>query len=138
MQKHTVIIMIEEIALSISTVLFFLCTLVVSSVIPEVPVNSDEPNAYVSEIGNEATPTMASHADTFTLEGEWNNGGRSFIFTNDGKVMFDSHKATYVIDGNTVRINTEIGGSQRTFSLLLEVLEPRVMRLNGVTFYKIK
>ena len=130
--------MFEEIALSISTALFFLCTLVVSSVLPQDMTVSSEPIPSICETAVEETATTAKGADSFSIVGSWNNGGRTFDFCDNGKLVFDSHNARWRLDGDRVTVSAEIDGSERTYSLRLEVIEPGIMKLGGVTFFKTK
>lgn len=130
--------MFEEIALSISTALFFLCTLLVSSVLPQDMPVSSEPMPNICEIAVEEVAVIPKGSDSFSIVGSWNNGGRIFDFYDNGKLVFDSHRASWSQEGNKVKISADIGGNERVYTLELEVVEPHIIRLNGVTFYKIK
>ncbi len=129
--------MFEQIALSLSTALFFLCTLVVNSVLPETPANTKPIDAGY-EISDERTVPTYLNVDSFSIVGDWNNGGRCFSFKNDGKLLFDGQEASWLYDGENMVIKKDIDGNKRIYTLKLEVLEPNVIRLNGVTFYKTK
>lgn len=127
--------MLENLALSISTALFFLCNLFVYSLIPSLPSDTDVPEMPIFE---RELPVMAeiSGTDGFTLVGEWNSGGRILEFTRSGKLIFDGQAMPYEQNGNMITVQAKVGGKERVYTLSLEVQSERVMRLNGVPMYR--
>ena len=85
--------MLEQIALSISTALFFLCSLIVSSILPTQPNNDigTEPAVGVSASVNEDA--------RFSLSGKWSGNGNVFEFTDGGKLIYNGNTANYRFDG---------------------------------------
>ena len=126
--------MLEEIALSISTFVFLLCTLFVNSMMPAGTSAPANPERALSE---PAAAVMAEDADTFVLAGEWNSGGRIFELTESGKLIYNGQVMHYTVEGSTMTIRAEINGSERIYTAAIEPLGVRVMKLNGVTMYKI-
>ncbi len=127
--------MLEEIALSISTALFFLCAVVVNGVLPQERAETAVPC--------EAVESAAE--DDFSLVGTWNSGGREFKFTKSGQLIYNGQTMSYTKDGDAVNVSAAIDGitkndapraDKRNYSLKLEVLSERVMKLNGVTLYR--
>ncbi len=122
--------MIEEIALSISTAIFFMCAALVNGIVPQTPAETD----VVCE-------TVVS-ADEFSLVGTWNSDGRVFEFKDNGRLIFNGEIMLYSLDGDTVTVSTQIGkpaeknGAKRTYKMKLERLGDRIIRLNGVTLYR--
>lgn len=130
--------MFEELALSLSTAIFFICTLMVSEVIPS---SQSETSAACENVSESPDNTVAVASvvpdDNFTLSGVWNNSGRSFEFTNQGKLLFDSNSADYSYDGENITVTALIDGNERSYTFKLEILSPRVMKIGNVIFYKI-
>ena len=122
--------MLEDIALSISTLVFFLCTFVVNSMAPAVPDVPAEPIA--PETAVEAIVT----AEAFELAGVWNSGGRVFEFTRSGKLLYNGQAMPYELDGSTMLVTAEVDGSTRLYRLSFEPVSARVLKLNGVAMYK--
>lgn len=128
--------MLEEIALSISTALFFLCAFVVNGVLPQERAETAVPCEVVE---------YESIEDNFSLVGTWNSGGREFKFTKSGQLIYNGQTMSYTKDGDAVNVSAAIDGitkndtprgTKRNYSLKLEVLSERVMKLNGVTLYR--
>ena len=122
--------MIEEIALSISTAIFFMCAFLVNGIVPQTPAETAVP-----------CETIVA-ADEFSLVGTWNSDGRVFEFKNNGRLIYNGQIMTYSLDGDTVTVNTRIGkpteksGAKRTYNMKLELLGDRIIKLNGVTLYR--
>ena len=124
--------MLEEIALSISTAIFFMCAAIVNGIAPQTPAEA----AAGSEI-------IAADED-FSLIGKWNSNGQIFEFTDNGRLIYNGQIMTYSFDGDTVTVNTRIGspteknGVKRTYNMQFEEINDRVIRVNGVTLYRIE
>ena len=122
--------MIQEIALSISTAIFFMCAFLVNGIVPQTP---SEPAV--------SCETVAA-ADTFTIVGTWNSDGRVFEFKDNGRLIYNGQIMNYSLDGDTVTVNAKIGtpteknSAKRTYNMKLERLGERVIKLNGVTLYR--
>ncbi len=127
--------MFEELALSLSTAIFFICTLMVSAVIPSSTLETSSVCETVSE--SAVTAASAIPSDSFLLTGVWNNSGRSFEFTKQGKILFDNNTADYSYDGENITIKAVIDDKERSYTFNLEILSPRVMKIGEVIFYKI-
>ena len=128
--------MLEEIALSISTALFFVCAFFVNGLVPQTPAE-------------QAIPCEIVESETFaeaSLVGRWNSGGKIFEFTKSGKLIFEENLLTYKIDGNTITVNAQISGftersrkgGKRIYTMKYELLSDRVIKLNGVTMYRVE
>ncbi len=129
-------IMLEDIALSISTLVFLLCNLVVNSIAPAVPAETAEPSESIEYSETVSIAVAADSVEEFVLTGEWNSCGRIFEFTSSGKLLYNDHAMPYEIRGNTMTITSEVGGSKRIYTLAYEPINDRVIRLNGITLYK--
>ena len=122
--------MIEEIVLSISTAIFFMCAFLVNGIVPQSPSEPDVPCETVVA------------AEDFSLVGTWNSDGRVFEFKDNGRLIYNGQIMNYSLDGDTVTVNAAIGkpagknGAKRTYNMKLELLGERVIKLNGVTLYR--
>ncbi len=131
--------MFEEIALSISTALFFLCTLVVSAVLPTPPSDTEIPHENVSYTDEDENASAVSVSSApFDITGEWNCQGKNVSFTRDGRMIVGEQTLHYGLSGDTVTVKANVNGEERVYSMKLEVTDSRTMKLNGVTFYRIK
>lgn len=119
--------MLEEISRAISTALFFLCTAIVGGLEPSPPSPADIPVAAVAE-----TDTN----EVFSIVGKWNSGGRVFDFTESGKLLYGERVFEYTQNGDTVTVLANVNGKRREYTVSLNVLGERVVKLNGVTLYK--
>ena len=126
--------MFEELALSLSTAIFFICTLMVSAVIPAAPL---ETSSICETVTENTVAASITQGDSFSLAGTWNNSGRSFEFTKNGKLLFDNNSADYSYDGENITVTAIIDGTERSYTFKLEILSPRVMKIGDVLFYKI-
>ena len=139
--------MLEEIALSISTLVFLLCNLVVNSIAPAAPALPMEPitaetAADVStDISTDTSAEVAVEAivtsEVFELTGVWNSGGRVFEFTRSGKLLYNGQVMPFELDGSTMLVTTMIDGAERRYRLSFEPVSARVLKLNGVAMYKV-
>ena len=100
--------MLEEIALSISTLVFLLCNLVVNSIAPAAPALPMEPipAETAADISVEAFVT----SEVFELTGVWNSGGRVFEFTRSGKLLYNGQVMPFELDGSTMLVTAMIDG----------------------------
>ena len=122
--------MLKEIALSISTLVFFLCNFVVNSIAPSAP------DAPLEPIVPEAVEAAVT-SETFDLVGVWNSGGRVFEFTGSGKLLHNGKVMPYKLIGSKLHVTAEVDGTKRQYSLSFEPISARVLKLNGVTMYKV-
>ena len=127
--------MLEEIALSISTLVFLLCNLVVNSIAPAAPALPMEPipAETAADISVEAIVT----SEVFELTGVWNSGGRVFEFTRSGKLLYNGQVMPFELDGSTMLVTAMIDGTERRYRLSFEPVSARVLKLNGVAMYKV-
>ncbi|MBO5219377.1 MAG: hypothetical protein J6C52_08105 [Clostridia bacterium] len=127
--------MLEEIALSISTLVFLLCNLVVNSIAPAAPALPMEPipAETAADISVEAIVT----SEVFELTGVWNSGGRVFEFTRSGKLLYNGQVMPFELDGSTMLVTAMIDGAERRYRLSFEPVSARVLKLNGVAMYKV-
>ena len=127
--------MLEEIALSISTLVFLLCNLVVNSIAPAAPARPMEPipAETAADISVEAVVT----SEVFELTGVWNSGGRVFEFTRSGKLLYNGQVMPFELDGSTMLVTAMIDGTERRYRLSFEPVSARVLKLNGVAMYKV-
>lgn len=135
--------MLEEIALSISTLVFLLCNLVVNSIAPAAPALPMEP-IPVETAADVSTDTAADvsveaivTSEVFELTGVWNSGGRVFEFTRSGKLLYNGQVMPFELDGSTMLVTAMIDGTERRYRLSFEPVSARVLKLNGVAMYKV-
>ena len=129
--------MLENIAVSVSTVIFLLCSLIISSVLPDKGDTGSPPSEplcseSVSGTVYEALPTAVS-VDDFCLEGVWECFGHRYEFKSDGRLIAEGETLRWELSCGNVVINYD--GEPHT--LTLEPLGNRVMRLDGKTYYRI-
>ena len=127
--------MLEEIALSISTLVFLLCNLVVDSIAPAAPALPMEP--IPAETAAEVSVEAIVTSDEFELTGVWNSGGRVFEFTRSGKLLYNGQVMPFELDGSTMLVTATIDGAERRYRLSFEPVSARVLKLNGVAMYKV-
>lgn len=133
--------MLEEIALSISTAIFFLCTALVGSVLPSDTPTADSTPAVMCSIDTvEAAPDAdtATHTVEFDLIGEWKSAGHTLIFKSPDRLILDGRSMSFSLDGNVITVTSEIGGTVRVYELAFVPMSDRVMKLNGINAYKIR
>ena len=135
--------MLEEIALSISTLVFLLCNLVVNSIAPAAPALPMEP-IPVETAADVSTDTAADvsveaivTSEVFELTGVWNSGGRVFEFTRSGKLLYNGQVMPFELDGSTMLVTAMKDGTERRYRLSFEPVSARVLKLNGVAMYKV-
>lgn len=130
--------MLEEIALSISTAIFFICTLFVSAVLPSPPTDVGTPHETVKYVNTEENSVLFVSAAPFDIAGEWSCQGKTVSFTRDGKMTVGEHTLNYRLAGGTLTLGTNINGEERVYSMKLDIVDSRTMKLNGVPFFKVK
>ena len=127
--------MLEEIALSISTLVFLLCNLVVNSIAPAAPALPMEP--ITAETAADVSVEAIVTSEVFELTGVWNSGGRVFEFTRSGKLLYNGQVMPFELDGSTMLVTAMIDGTERRYRLSFEPVSARVLKLNGVAMYKV-
>ena len=123
--------MLEQIALSISTAIFFLCTVLVSSILPGTTSNTDltvEPAVKASAEVNE--PCVIS------LVGKWSGEGNLFEFTDTGKLIYNGITASYSFDGKKLTVTANIEGISRQYSVDVEAVDGRNIIIGGVVLHR--
>lgn len=119
--------MLEQLSLSVSTLLFFLCTAVVGSFFPQQPAANEDTQCAITLLEAEDFPSVV---------GKWNSGGHIIEFTKNGKFIYDGITSKYVQDGRTVTVSTDMGGAIREFSVSAEVISDKIIKINGITMYR--
>ncbi len=129
--------MLEEIALSISTAIFFLCTALVGSVLPGDASSVDNTSAVMCSIDTvEAATDTGAAAISFDLIGEWKSAGHTLIFKSPDRLILDGRTMSFSLDGSVITVTSEVGGAVRVYELAFVPMSDRVMKLNGITAYK--
>ena len=122
--------MLEKIALSISTAIFFVCSFIVNSIFPSQPADAvpAEPAIAVSaSVSNTATPSLV---------GKWSGGGKVIEFTADGRILCDGIVAEYRFDGEHLTVNADIGGREQEYRTEIEIIDTRNIKLDTLTLRK--
>ncbi|MBQ8249534.1 MAG: hypothetical protein IJY93_06610 [Clostridia bacterium] len=122
--------MLEEIALSISTAIFFMCAFLVNGLMPQTPSDTAAPCEIVEV------------ADNFTVIGTWSTGNRTLEFTKSGKLICNGQVIDYKEDSCSVTVDTALdgfksekatGGTKKGYTMKLELLGDDSIKLGGVT-----
>ena len=125
--------MLEQIALSISTAIFFVCAFIVNSLLPSQPaeqVPAEEPAVGVF--------AFADSENAMSLEGKWHGGGKTVEFTADGKIICEGITADYRLDGQKLTVKASIGGNFHEYSTDIEIIDGRNIRLGELTLHKVE
>ena len=153
--------MLENIAVSVSTVIFLLCSFIISSVLPDKGDAGSPPSEplrgesvsmtksagiadsariidSVSMTDSANTNTadalpVASLTDEFSIEGVWECFGHRYEFRQDGRLIAEGETLRWQLSNGEMVINYDGKPHIVTF----EPLGERVMRLDGKTFYRI-
>ena len=153
--------MLENIAVSVSTVIFLLCSFIISSVLPDKGDAGSPPSeplrgesvsmtesagisdsariidsAGISDSANTNTADalpVASLTDEFSIEGVWECFGHRYEFKSDGRLIAEGETLRWQLSNGEMVINYDGKPHIVTF----EPLGERVMRLDGKTFYRI-
>ena len=130
--------MLEDIALSISTLFFVFCNIIISGFAPAVPADKNSPTAPLETSAARSavicSATGAADNDEFAIVGVWESFGYTYEFTPSGKLIAENETLRYSIEGDTVTVS---GKGADTRTMKFEALSNRSMRLNGITMYKI-
>ena len=131
--------MLEEIALSISTLVFLLCNLVVNSIAPAAPALPMEPIPVetAADVSTDISVEAIVTSEVFELTGVWNSGGRVFEFTRSGKLLYNGQTMPFELVGSTMLVTAKVDGAERRYRLSFEPVNARVLKLNGVSMYKV-
>ena len=131
--------MLEEIALSISTLVFLLCNLVVNSIAPAAPALPMEPIPVetAADVSTDISVEAIVTSEVFELTGVWNSGGRVFEFTRSGKLLYNGQAMPFELVGSTMLVTAKVDGAERRYRLSFEPVNARVLKLNGVAMYKV-
>lgn len=134
--------MLEDIALSISTLLFLMCSLFLNSVSPSVPADTNAPTETAEQevvcFAGEPDETdseipMIADLSSASIVGKWECLGSRYEFTDSGKLIFNGEVLRYSLESGAVVVNT----GERVYALPLERINARSIKLGGVTFYRV-
>ena len=117
--------MFEEIIKSISTIAFLVCTLFLGSIAPSEP--SDGISDYDAV---RCAVTDNTTEKVFSLVGVWDGFGVRYEFTSSGKLIVGNTVRKYEFSDGTLTVDGKDGK--------LEILDNRVIRLDGRTLYRMK
>lgn len=123
--------MFEEIIKSISTIAFLVCTLFLGSIAPSEPSPASEPSDGISDYDAvRCAVTDATTENDFSLVGVWDGFGVRYEFTSSGKLIVGNTVRKYEFSDGTLTVDGKDGK--------LEILDNRVIRLDGRTLYRMK
>lgn len=123
--------MFEEIIKSISTIAFLVCTLFLGSIAPSEPSPANEPSgAFADYDAVRCAVTDATTENDFSLVGVWDGFGVRYEFTSSGKLIVGNTTRKYEFSDGTLTVDGKDGK--------LEILDNRVIRLDGRTLYRMK
>ena len=123
--------MFEEIIKSISTIAFLVCTLFLGSIAPSEPSPANEPSGALADYDAvRCAVTDATTENDFSLVGVWDGFGVRYEFTSSGKLIVGNTTRKYEFSDGTLTVDGKDGK--------LEILDNRVIRLDGRTLYRMK
>ena len=123
--------MFEEIIKSISTIAFLVCTLFLGSIAPSEPSPANEPSDGISDYDAvRCAVTDNTTEKVFSLVGVWDGFGVRYEFTSSGKLIVGNTVRKYGFSDGTLTVDGKDGK--------LEILDNRVIRLDGRTLYRMK
>lgn len=123
--------MFEEIIKSISTIAFLVCTLFLGSIAPSEPSPANEPSDGISDYdATECAVTDATTENDFSLVGVWDGFGVRYEFTSSGKLIVGNTVRKYEYSDGILMVD---GKDDK-----LEILNDRVIHLDGRTLYRMK
>lgn len=123
--------MFEEIIKSISTIAFLVCTLFLGSIAPSEPSPANEPSGALADYDAvRCAVTDATTENDFSLVGVWDGFGVRYEFTSSGKLIVGNTVRKYEFSDGTLTVDGKDGK--------LEILDNRVIRLDGRTLYRMK
>ncbi len=117
--------MLENIAISISTLIFLLCNFVVSSFAYTPVSDATVPVSIVESTQNDAI-------DAEFLVGEWISGSRTFIFTKNGELICADQTMPFELNGNILSVDYKT----RSYKLPIVQISDRVIKLNDLTLFR--
>ncbi len=123
--------MFEEIIKSISTIAFLVCTLFLGSIAPSERSPANEPSGGLAD--HDAVRCAVTDTTTekvFSLVGVWDGFGVRYEFTSSGKLIVGNTTRKYEFSDGTLTVDGKDGK--------LEILDNRVIRLDGRTLYRMK
>lgn len=123
--------MFEEIIKSISTIAFLVCTLFLGSIAPSEPSPANKPSDGISDYDAvRCAVTDTTTENDFSLVGVWDGFGIRYEFTSSGKLIVGNTVRKYEFSDGTLTVDGKDGK--------LEILDNRVIRLDGRTLYRMK
>lgn len=123
--------MFEEIIKSISTIAFLVCTLFLGSIAPSEPSPANEPSDGITDYDAvRCAVTDTTTENDFSLVGVWDGFGVRYEFTSSGKLIVGNTTRKYEFSDGTLTVDGKDGK--------LEILNDRVIHLDGRTLYRMK
>ena len=123
--------MFEEIIKSISTIAFLVCTLFLGSIAPSEPSPANEPSGALADYDAvKCAVTDTTTEKVFSLVGVWDGFGVRYEFTSSGKLIVGNTVRKYEYSDGTLMVDGKDGK--------LEILNDRVIHLDGRTLYRMK
>lgn len=123
--------MFEEIIKSISTIAFLVCTLFLGSIAPSEQSSANEPSGGLADYDAvKCAVTDTTTEKVFSLVGVWDGFGVRYEFTSSGKLIVGNTTRKYEFSDGTLTVDGKDGK--------LEILDDRVIRLDGRTLYRMK
>lgn len=123
--------MFEEIIKSISTIAFLVCTLFLGSIAPSEPSPANKPSDGITDYDAvRCAVTDATTENDFSLVGVWDGFGVRYEFTSSGKLIVGNTVRKYEFSDGKLTVDGKDGK--------LEILDNRVIRLDGRTLYRMK
>lgn len=123
--------MFEEIIKSISTIAFLVCTLFLGSIAPSEPSPANEPSDGIIDYDAvRCAVTDATTENDFSLVGVWDGFGVRYEFTSSGKLIVGNTVRKYEYSDGILMVDGKDGK--------LEILNDRVIHLDGRTLYRMK
>lgn len=123
--------MFEEIIKSISTIAFLVCTLFLGSIAPSEPSPANEPSGALADYDAvRCAVTDATTENDFSLVGVWDGFGVRYEFTSSGKLIVGNTVRKYEYSDGILMVDGKDGK--------LEILNDRVIHLDGRTLYRMK
>ena len=123
--------MFEEIIKSISTIAFLVCTLFLGSIAPSEPSPANEPSDGITDYDAvRCAVTDTTTENDFSLVGVWDGFGVRYEFTSSGKLIVGNTVRKYEYSDGILMVDGKDGK--------LEILNDRIIHLDGRTLYRMK
>ena len=123
--------MFEEIIKTISTIAFLVCTLILGSIAPSEPSPANEPSGALADYDAvKCAVTDTTTEKVFSLVGVWDGFGVRYEFTSSGKLIVGNTVRKYEYSDGILMVDGKDGK--------LEILNDRVIHLDGRTLYRMK